>query len=120
MTDPPAENAEWLDAVRVDERLQLRVPLNVMPWVFILGGKQALLLEVDGEPKQLEVSIPAGTGPGQVLRLRKVALGDERADVYVELKGLSVEPRVIVIAAGALGALVVALVTFLLAAPAGS
>lgn len=126
MTDQPAETpesaeiAEWLDAVRVDGRLQIRVPLSVLPWTFYTGGKQELLLEVDGEPKTLVVTIPAGTRPGQALRLRDVALGDERADVYVELKGLAIEPQTLLVAAGAVGALVVGVVTFFLAAAGGA
>ncbi len=120
MTDPPREDDQWLDAARIDNKLQIRVPLKVMPWVFLLGGQQELLLEVDGEPKKLSIRVPAGMSPGQVLRLRGVTLGDERADVMVELSGVKIEPQQISLIAGVLVALITVLLVFLLAAPSGS
>jgi hypothetical protein len=120
MNEVPREDAQWLEAVRVDDKLQIRVPLKVMPWVFMLGGNQELLLEVDGEPKELTIRVPAGTSPGQVLRLRGVTLGDGRADVFVELSGIKIEPQVVSVAAGAVVALVIGLVMFLFAASGGS
>ena len=114
-TEMRREDPQWLDAVRLDGALQLRVPLQVMPWVFHTGGRKQLLLEVDGEPKKLVVTVPAGTQPGQVLRLRGVALGTERADVYVELRGLAVEPRIALTIAAGVGSMVLAVVAYLLA-----
>ena len=95
------------------------MPLLVLPWTFYTGGKQELLLEVDGELKALVVTVPAGTQPGQVLRLRGVALGDERADIMVELKGLAIEPRTAVVVLAAVTALVTVLLTMFLAARSG-
>jgi hypothetical protein len=120
MSDVPREDAQWLDAVRVDDKLQIRVPLKVMPWTFMLGGTQDLLLEVDGEPKQLSIRVPAGTSPGQVLRLRGVTLGDGRADVFVELSGIKVQPQMIPLVAGVLGAIITALLVFILASSGSS
>ncbi len=119
MSDVPREDAQWLEAVRIDEKLQIRVPLRVMPWIFLLGGKQNLLLEVDGDPKQLLIRIPAGTSPGQVLRLHDIdPLGEERADVFVELSGIKVEPQMIAVAASVVA--LIALVVFILASSGSS
>lgn len=119
MTEQPTEASQWLDAVRTDGRLQLRVPLNVYPWGFAFGGKQTLLLEVDGKPKAVVVTVPPGAQPGQVLRLRGVALGAERADVYVELQGTAVEPRVAIAVLAGLVTLAVTVVVFVLAQAGG-
>ncbi len=118
-TDAPADDAEWLDAVRIDGRLQIRVPLRAMPWTFTRGGKQELMLEVDGEPRTLKVVIPPGTQPGQVLRLRDVPLGNERADIYVELQGVAFKnpQQALAILAGAI-ACAGAIVAYLLSSAA--